>query len=283
MEYNAVEHRAARARSRASTRCRTLGPYDYWAIEYALPRARARAGEARSSRRSPRARSEPQLAFATDEDAELRRGSIPQVNQRDLGADPLAYARARIALVARAVAAHRDAHAEARRELLAAAPQLHARPVRGRAGRASTPRSTSAASRRCAIARAAAATPLKPVAGDKQRAALDLLATEVFSADSFHFSPAFLRRMSVSAIRHRRRARARPHRADASTSPSTRRCSTCSARCWRRCSARDRPQRLLNNELKVDDPTAGADAGRAVRDAASARSGASLPPARTSR
>ncbi len=40
--------------------------------------------------------------------------------------------------------------------------------------------------------------PLSPIDVDKQRAALALLATEVFSADSFRFSPALLRWMAVS-------------------------------------------------------------------------------------
>ena len=42
--------------------------------------------------------------------------------------------------------------------------------------------------------------PLTPVDAAKQRAALDMLATEVLSADSFNFSPAFLRKMTVSTF-----------------------------------------------------------------------------------
>ena len=41
--------------------------------------------------------------------------------------------------------------------------------------------------------------PLTPVDAKKQRAALDMLATQVLSADSFNFSPAFLRKMTVSS------------------------------------------------------------------------------------
>ena len=39
--------------------------------------------------------------------------------------------------------------------------------------------------------------PLTPVPLDKQRAALDLIATGIFAADSFRFKPEFLRSMGV--------------------------------------------------------------------------------------
>jgi hypothetical protein len=42
--------------------------------------------------------------------------------------------------------------------------------------------------------------PLTPVAPDKQRAALNLLATGVFSADSFRFKPEFIRSMGIDYL-----------------------------------------------------------------------------------
>ena len=42
--------------------------------------------------------------------------------------------------------------------------------------------------------------PLTPVPPAKQRAALNLIATEVFSADSFQFKPDFLRSMGVDYL-----------------------------------------------------------------------------------
>ncbi len=74
----------------------TLGPYDYWAIEYAyrpLDTATEKEDLAKIASRS----TEPYLAYATDEDA----GSIvadPEVNRYDLSGDPLAYAKKRITL-----------------------------------------------------------------------------------------------------------------------------------------------------------------------------------------
>jgi hypothetical protein len=71
---------------------RTIGPYDYWAIEYgytpdekALPKVVSRVAE-------------KGLAFATDEDTWSH---DPYVSRWDMGADPLAYAQDRVALMKR--------------------------------------------------------------------------------------------------------------------------------------------------------------------------------------
>ncbi len=42
--------------------------------------------------------------------------------------------------------------------------------------------------------------PLTPVSPDKQRAALKLLSTGIFSADSFRFKPEFLRSMGINYL-----------------------------------------------------------------------------------
>jgi hypothetical protein len=72
----------------------SLGAYDYWAIEYAYKPMGddERAELARIAGRS----SEPQLAFATDEDAFI--GIDPFVNIWDLGSEPLAFFRKRVQL-----------------------------------------------------------------------------------------------------------------------------------------------------------------------------------------
>jgi hypothetical protein len=76
----------------------TLGPYDYWAIEYAYKEFSAadeKAGLAAIANRS----AEPLLAYGTDEEVQGDGdGMDPDVNQRDLGDDPIAYAKRRIAL-----------------------------------------------------------------------------------------------------------------------------------------------------------------------------------------
>src|SRR5438046_10249905 len=78
----------------------SIGPYDYWAIEYAYkPIAHAQEKEelAKIAGRS----GEPQLAFGNDIDAGFggsAEGMDPQVNRRDLGSDPLDYATRRLKL-----------------------------------------------------------------------------------------------------------------------------------------------------------------------------------------
>ena len=66
----------------------TLGPYDYWAIEYAykpLPPACRPPTSAPRSRRSPARSAEPLLAYGTDEDNFI--GVDPETLQFDLGGD----------------------------------------------------------------------------------------------------------------------------------------------------------------------------------------------------
>ncbi|MGI9025698.1 MAG: zinc-dependent metalloprotease, partial [Burkholderiaceae bacterium] len=78
-----------------------LGPYDYWAIEYAYKPIVAASAEAERTELSRIAARgiEPALTFATDEDADAGPdGADPEINRFDLGNDPLAYYRKRFAL-----------------------------------------------------------------------------------------------------------------------------------------------------------------------------------------
>ena len=80
----------------------TLGPYDYWAIEYAYTPIDAESvQDEKSVLEEIASRSaEPQLAYGTDEDALWgTRGIDPTCNRNDLGADPIAFYRDRMALV----------------------------------------------------------------------------------------------------------------------------------------------------------------------------------------
>ena len=72
----------------------TLGPYDYWAIEYAYKPA---DGDEASELKKIAARApEHDLVYATDEDALLN--DDPYVNRWDLGSDPCAFGKGRIEL-----------------------------------------------------------------------------------------------------------------------------------------------------------------------------------------
>lgn len=80
----------------------TLGPYDYWAIEYAykeLGDLKAVEERAALAAIATKGSTQPELAYGTDEEiAGDGDGMDPSVNQRDLGADPLAYAERRVKL-----------------------------------------------------------------------------------------------------------------------------------------------------------------------------------------
>lgn len=73
----------------------TIGPYDYWAIEYGY--ATVSGDEAAGLLKIASRGTEPGLDFATDEDLFIQ--NDPRVNLFDLGKNPEEYARRRIALV----------------------------------------------------------------------------------------------------------------------------------------------------------------------------------------
>jgi len=194
MEYNAW-NLARRGERQGEFVMNTLGPYDYWAIEYGYrelaPEEEVAALGAMAARSS-----EPVLAYASDEEVSF--GALdPAVNSFDLGADPLAYAQKRFALV-RELWERTEVKSLQPGEPYSILRRNVARGL-GEAqegalyatkyvGGLTTLRDRAGSGRE----------PLSPIAVDKQRAALALLATEVFSADSFRFSPALLRRMAVS-------------------------------------------------------------------------------------
>lgn len=170
----------------------TLGPYDFWAIEYAyrpLPAGQERAELDKIAARS----SEPELAFGTDEDNFL--GIDPDALQFDLGNDVLAFATRRFDIAAdlfkrqerRPLKPDED-YGSLRRALAYAVRDA------GRAagillrqvGGVRTLRDFPGSGR----------DPLQPLPAATQRAALQLLSQRVLAADSFAVSPALQRRLA---------------------------------------------------------------------------------------
>ncbi|HJX84104.1 MAG TPA: zinc-dependent metalloprotease, partial [Candidatus Angelobacter sp.] len=87
----------------------TLGPYDYWAIEYAYKpiESSTMEGELPELQKIASRASEPQLAYDTDEDAGFGAAPTdmdPLVSRFDFGADPLKYYALRVKLAAEAYA-----------------------------------------------------------------------------------------------------------------------------------------------------------------------------------
>ena len=194
MEYNAV-NLALVGEKQGEYHMSTLGPYDYWAIEYGYRELAPEQEAAQLAKITDRS-VEPWLAFMAD-DALYSSGLDPLANTFDLGQDPLVYANRQLKLArelwrlteSRALR-HDESYALLRRNFsrgLFEVQQSATYAVKYIGGL--TLRSDRAGSGRA---------PLEPVPVEKQRAALKLLAGTVFAADSFRFPPSFLRRLSVS-------------------------------------------------------------------------------------
>ena len=193
MDYNAYNLPVAGER-KGSLNNSTIGPYDYWAIEYAY-RPLNPATEAAELERIASRSTEPLLAYADDTDAGGGRGNDgidPLVNRFDLGDDPLAYYQKRLQLSRelwqrvqdRAPKAGEDALRQ-RRVLLSGFRQLsRATELVGKyVGGMYTQRDQPGPNQRAAY------TPVEPM---KQRDALQFLAKGLFASDSFKFKPQFL-------------------------------------------------------------------------------------------
>ena len=76
----------------------TIGPYDDWAIEYGYATEKGKSEEELLKGIASRC-TERALQYATDEDTRWVYSPDPLVNRYDLSDDPIAYAKARIALV----------------------------------------------------------------------------------------------------------------------------------------------------------------------------------------
>jgi hypothetical protein len=175
----------------------TLGPYDYWAIEYAY-RPLDPATEAQElGEIAARGATDPLLAFSSDQ--EMAAGIDPAASQFDFGADPLAYLELRFRL-------SNELWARLQAKELAPGQPYDVLRRSFDSGLRQTARAAQLATKYVGgvtYVRDFAGTgrnPLTPVPPDKQRAALALLSQAVFSADSFRFPPEFLQRMGVDYL-----------------------------------------------------------------------------------
>ncbi len=175
----------------------TLGPYDYWAIEYAYKPIAPEAEKEELARIAARGSTDPTLAFSSDQEAVA--ALDPAASHWDFGNDPLSYVDRRFKLTAELwqrlqdkVLAPGQPYDQLRRTFDAGmlrtglAAQVTAKYIGG----VSYVRDFAGSAR----------NPLTPVDPDKQRAALKLLATNVFSAESFRFKPGFMQRMGVDYL-----------------------------------------------------------------------------------
>ena len=192
MEYNAYNI-ADQGKPQGTFSMKTLGPYDYWAIEYAYKPIPAEQEDAELKKIAARS-SEPLLAFSTDEDN--IEGIDPEASVSDLGSDPLKFAEQRIRMArelwerwqAKPLKAGED-YAVLRRNMIRGLTQIGATSARiaKYVGGLTVLRDHAGSPR----------APLNPIPAEKQRAALKLVEKGLFSADSFKFKPEFMRRLVV--------------------------------------------------------------------------------------
>ena len=180
-----------------------LGPYDYWAIEYAYSEFApgiSAADEAVGLRRIAARSADPLLAFGTDEDNSL--GLDPESLMFDLGDDVLAFARKRIAIAQDLLTRQEqrtlhdgDDPALLRRSVIYA--------VRDVSRAASVLVRQIGGVRTLRDAPGSGRDPLQPVPATRQREALDLLTAGVLSADGLRVSPALQRRLAPDWLERR--------------------------------------------------------------------------------
>lgn len=170
-----------------------LGPYDYWAIEYAykpIDAAQEKEELARIAARS----GEPELVFGSD----LEAGGFntdPDVNSYDLGSDPLAYVQRRLAMsrelwdrLERRTLKPGESYDSLRRSFengyqqYARCLPLAVKYIGG----------VSYVHDHAGTGRAA----FTPVPLARQRAALQMITGSLFKADSLHFSPELVSRLT---------------------------------------------------------------------------------------
>ncbi len=171
-----------------------LGPYDYWAIEYAYKPIAAQ-DEASELQRIAARSAERELAYGTDEDNSL--GIDPESLTFDLGDDPVAFAKKSFD-IGRDLLARQESRLlkpEADYSVLRRSVTYAVRDM-GRAagilarqiGGVRTLRDHPGSGR----------DPLLPVPAAVQREALDALSRGVMSADSLKLSPALQRKLAPS-------------------------------------------------------------------------------------
>jgi hypothetical protein len=195
MEYNAVN--LPRPGERAGVPFQTaLGPYDFWAIEYAykpLPPGTTPEAERAALQAVAARSSEPLLAFGTDEDNAI--GLDPETLQLDLGNDPIAFAAKRLAIA-------RDLFQ--RQETRELSPQQDYAVLRRSLDYAlnDAGRALGVVARQIGGVRTlrdfpgSGREPLTPVSAAVQRQALDLIASTLLAEDGLQFSAALQRRLA---------------------------------------------------------------------------------------
>jgi len=193
---------AARGSRQGEYHQSTLGPYDYWAIEYAYKTIDSPTveGEETELRKIASRAAEPQLAYDTDEDAGLGPGldMDPVVNRFDLGTDPMKYYSHRVTL-AREIWSNMEQRLEKpgegyqilRRSFGAALNQT------GQALFLASKYIGGVYHYRSHVGDPGNRLPFQPVPAETQKQALHLLRDNLFSPTAFQFKPQLLNKLET--------------------------------------------------------------------------------------
>ncbi len=190
MDYNPINI-APKGQKQGDFASTTIGPYDYWAIEYAYApvMGHEEAELKKIAARSP----DPDLAFATDDDFF---NNDPQVNTYDLTSDTLAYGKMRMALASellkdldQKVIKDGESWARLRSAFLSCINQF------GNGAYLASEYIGGQSVNRDFKGTAKARDPVTPITGARQREALKLLVDRILADTSFRFSPALLRKL----------------------------------------------------------------------------------------
>jgi Met-zincin/Domain of unknown function (DUF5117) len=204
MDYNPTEF----AGTEADQGCfitTTLGPYDYWAIEYGY-RPFMSGGDAGSEKEmlaSITSRvAEPGLAYATDEDTSDF-GPDPYIYRFDNGDDPVAFAKHRIAMAERLfgdletrAVAEGESYSRLRKAFNTVMGQFSI------AGRAAARVVGGQAINRDHKGDPNARQPFVILSAAKQREALALIGDSILSDKAFQFPPELINRLGAGRFGH---------------------------------------------------------------------------------
>jgi Met-zincin/Domain of unknown function (DUF5117) len=198
MEYSPINI-APKGKKQGDYYTTTIGPYDYWAIEYAYKTVDG--DEAAELKKIASRAPEHDLVYATDEDTVLN--DDPYVNVWDLGADPCQFGKDRIALATdllkdldKRVVKDGESWARTRRAFSVLLEQW------GDGATLASQYVGGQSVSRDHKADKGGHDPIVPVAGAKQRECLKFITDAILSDKAFQFSPALLRRLGTERWSH---------------------------------------------------------------------------------
>jgi hypothetical protein len=201
MDYNPV-NLAPKGVKQGDYYTTTIGPYDYWAIEYAYkPLSGGTDGEYAELKKIAEKGAMPGHDFGTDEDTFLT--ADPLINLWDLGSDPMKFGQDRMLLaeeLLKGLSTRVVEKGEGYQRTRVAFDILLAQ--YGNAAYLVSKHIGGEHANRDHRDDPQGRDPLVPVAAAKQRAALKFLQEHIFSDKPFQFSPELLRRLGVERWYH---------------------------------------------------------------------------------